>query len=85
MAAMTPTRGGDLTLRATAGLTATALDMATPATPAPTLRKVASPPPRATTSWVAPLPTRTGCPARPSEVQGRTYKQNIGLLRPLIL
>ncbi len=28
-AAMTPTRRGDLTLRATAGLTATALDMAT--------------------------------------------------------
>jgi hypothetical protein len=47
--AMTSTRGGDLTLQATAGLTATVLDMATLATPAPTPRKVTSPPPRATT------------------------------------
>ncbi len=50
LAAMTPTRGGDLTLTATAGPMATALDMATMATPAPTPRKVTSPPPHATTS-----------------------------------
>ncbi len=50
LAAMTPTRGGDLTLMATAGPMATTLDMATTATPAPTPRKVTSPLPRATTS-----------------------------------
>ncbi len=32
----------------------------------------------------APLPTRTGCPTGPPEAPGRTYKQNISLLRPLI-
>jgi hypothetical protein len=83
VATMTPTRGGDLTLRATAGLTATALDMATLATPAPTPRKLTSPPPLATTSWVDPLPTRTGCPTGPPEAPGQMYKQNLSLLRPL--
>jgi hypothetical protein len=84
VAAMTPTRGGDLTLRATANLTATMLDMATPATPAPTARKVTSPLPCATKSWVAPLPTRTGRPTGPPEAPGRMYQQNLSLLRPLI-
>jgi hypothetical protein len=84
VAAMTPTRGGDLTLQATAGLTATTSDMATPATPAPTPRKVTSPPPHATTSWAALPPTRTGCPTGPSEALGQKYKQNLSLLRPLI-
>jgi hypothetical protein len=84
LAAMTPTRGGDLTLRATAGLTATALDMATPATPALTPRKVTISPPCAMTSWAASLPTSTGCPTGPPEAPGQTYKQNISLLRPLI-
>jgi hypothetical protein len=49
LTAMTPTREGDLTVMATAGLMATMMDMATPATPAPTPRKVTSSPPRATT------------------------------------
>jgi hypothetical protein len=84
VAAMTPTRGGDLTLRTTAWLMATALDMATPATPAKTPRNVTSPPPCATTSWAAPSPTRTGCPTGPPEAPGWTYKQNLSLLRPLI-
>jgi hypothetical protein len=84
VAAMTPTRGEDLTLMATAGPMATALDMATPATPASTPRKVTSPPPCTTTSWAAPLPTRTGCPTGSPEALGWTLKQNISLLRPLI-
>jgi hypothetical protein len=83
--ATTPTRGGDLTLQATAGLTATALDIATPATPASTPRKVTSPPPCATTSWVAPSPTRTGRPTRPPEALGWMYQQNLSLLRRLIV
>jgi hypothetical protein len=60
------------------------LDMATPATPAPTPRKATSPPPCTTTSWAAPLLTRTGCPTGPPEALGRTNKQNLSLLRPLI-
>ncbi len=84
VAAMTPPRGGDLTLRATAGLTATALDTATPATPAPTPRKVTSPPPRAITSWAAPLPTKTGHPTGSPEAPGQIYQHNLSLLRPLI-
>ncbi len=71
-----PNRGGDLTLMATAGPMATALDMDTKATPAPTPRKVTSPPPHATTSWAALLPTRTGCPTGAPEAPGRTYKQS---------
>jgi hypothetical protein len=60
-------------------------DMATPATPAPTTRKVTNPLPRATTSWATPLPTRTGRPTGPPEAPGQTYKQNLSLLlRPLI-
>jgi hypothetical protein len=48
-----------------------------------TPRKVTSPPPRATTSWLAPLPTRTGRPTGAPEAPGRTYKQKLSLLRPL--
>jgi hypothetical protein len=79
-----PTRGADLTLRATSGLMATALDMATLATPAPTPRKFTSPLPRATTSWATLSPTKTGRPTGQPEAPVRMYKQNLSLLRPLI-
>jgi hypothetical protein len=83
-AAMTQTRRGDLTLQATAGLSATVLDVATPATPAPISRKATSPPPCVTTSWAVSSPTRTGRPTGPPEGLGRTYQLNLSLLRPLI-
>jgi hypothetical protein len=79
-----PTGGRDLTLQATAGPMDTVLNMGTPATPAPTPRKATSPPPRATTSWAVPLPTRNGRPTGPPEASDWTYQQNLSLLRPLI-
>jgi hypothetical protein len=47
-------------------------------------KEVASPPPHTTTSWAALLPTRTRCPTGAPEAPGRTYKQKLSLLRPLI-